>query len=316
MKNRLTKLLYLITINIVWAQQDAQFSQYMFSTQNISSSEVGLSPSLEATLIHRSQWLGYSPTTGSGKAPTSQYLNINAPVKFLNGGLGAFVINDQLGNTKNLYAKLSYAYHIKLKESILSLGLSGGFYNLSLNSSYIYNDANDPNINTSNFQQTKPDLGAGISLKNEKYSIAVGANHINKVDFKNNTTSFVNLSKHFYLLGLYNFKLNDNLNLKPSILFKTDNNLKNLSFDLNSNLHIKSKYWLGMSYRRQEALVALLGISLLKDNSLKLGYAFDYVIKGAKAKNYTSHEVMVSYQLPIYKSGNKPIIRTPRYRYN
>ena len=61
-------------------------------------------------------------------------------------------------------------------------------------------------------------------------------------------------------------------------------------------------------------MAVLLGLNLLKDNSLRAGYSFDYVIQNRDAKQATSHEIMVSYALPVGVYGEKKIIRTPRFR--
>jgi hypothetical protein len=73
--------------------------------------------------------------------------------------------------------------------------------------------------------------------------------------------------------------------------------------------------WGGLSFRTSEAAVLLLGYSFLKDKSLKLGYALDYVIKDQNAKAATSHELMISYELPVNPGSGKKVIRTPRYRH-
>ena len=77
----------------------------------------------------------------------------------------------------------------------------------------------------------------------------------------------------------------------------------------------KERMWGGLSFRQGDAMIALLGYSILKDNSLKLGYAFDYTIKARDAKSTTSHEIMLSYELPMLSAGGKKIIRTPRFRH-
>ncbi len=307
-------LLYL-TVSLT-AQQDAHFSQYMFSSINYNPAYSGMI-NTEFTLIHRSQWLGYNSTNNVGGAPSSQYLGLTTPIKFLHGGIGLTVLNDKLGSIRNIYSKLSYAYHINIKEdSKLSLGLSGGFYSLSSNANYIFNDQNDPNINTSSFQQTKPDLTLGIWFHNPKYYLGLSADHVNSPKFKYNNQLYSTIGLHCYLTGGYIYSINDDVKIKPSILIKTDQYPKNISFDLNTNIDFLDKYWIGFSYRKQEAIVGLIGISFLSNKSLKLGYAFDYVTNGRAAKAWTSHELMLSYVIPPSLSVNKPVLRTPRYRYN
>lgn len=308
---------FLSNILILKSQQDAQFSQYMFSQQYFNPAVVGATENIDISLIHRNQWLGYSPTNYSGKSPITQYINFMTPLELLKGGVGGYLINDQLGNIRNTYVKLSYAYRIKLNNnSLLAVGGSGGFYNLSADSKYIFNDPNDPNINTSSFQQSKPDFNFGVWYKNQKFYLGASTSHLSSPKFTYNSSKFITLGMHYFLTGGYEYQINDNLVLKPSILLKTDSKIKNLSFDINTNLHIKNKYWAGLMYRYQESIGTLLGVSFLKNNALRLGYAFEYTLNGQKAKAGTSHELMLSYIIPALKSGTKPIIRTPRYRYN
>lgn len=72
--------------------------------------------------------------------------------------------------------------------------------------------------------------------------------------------------------------------------------------------------WGGLSYRQQESLVGMIGYSFFREKSLKLGYAFDYTIIAQEAKAASSHEIMISYSLPVSSSGEKKIIRTPRFQ--
>jgi len=59
----------------------------------------------------------------------------------------------------------------------------------------------------------------------------------------------------------------------------------------------------------------MFGYSLLRDKSLKIGYALDYVIKDQAAKQPTSHEIMLAYELPVATAVQRKIVRTPRYRH-
>jgi len=96
-------------------------------------------------------------------------------------------------------------------------------------------------------------------------------------------------------------------------LVKTD--LTQTSFDLSGLAFYKDTMWGGLSFRQSEAAILLLGYSFLKDKSLKLGYALDYVVKDQNAKQPTSHEFMLSYELPVNPGSGKKVVRTPRYRH-
>ena len=62
-------------------------------------------------------------------------------------------------------------------------------------------------------------------------------------------------------------------------------------------------------------ITILLGMSFLKDNSLRVSYAFDLVTSAAKAKSSTPHEIMLSYALPLLLENKKSPIKDPRYRH-
>ena len=47
----------------------------------------------------------------------------------------------------------------------------------------------------------------------------------------------------------------------------------------------------------------------------QIGKALYYTIKDQKAKSATSHELMLSYQLPVNPGSGKKVVRTPRYRH-
>jgi hypothetical protein len=101
--------------------------------------------------------------------------------------------------------------------------------------------------------------------------------------------------------------------LRPSFIVKSDFNT--YSFDVTLVGIYREKFWGGLSYRQSEAVIAMFGVSLLKDNSLQLGYALDYVIQAQAAKQKTSHEMMLSYTLPALSGGGKKVVRTPRFRH-
>ncbi len=69
-------------------------------------------------------------------------------------------------------------------------------------------------------------------------------------------------------------------------------------------------------FRGEESISLILEYSLLKDNSLKLGYSFDLVFGGLEAKAPTSHELLLRYALSnVTKEFERVIQRTPRFRF-
>src|SRR5690606_10385887 len=105
------------------------------------------------------------------------------------------------------------------------------------------------------------------------------------------------------------------LRIEPSLLIKTVS-FNNFSYDVSVMATHQNKINGGIAYRGEESISLILGYSLLSDNSLKLGYAFDLVVGGLEAKSPTSHELMLRYVLPT--SGRvieRVIQRSPRFRF-
>jgi type IX secretion system PorP/SprF family membrane protein len=307
--------LFLILATKSMAQQDPQFTQYMFNTLYYNPAFAGTEGVTKLTAMHRSQWLGYQPSYGGGGAPTTQIVNMTAPMFKVNSGFGALVINDKLGPQNNLEAQVSYAYHLGLKESKLSFGLRAGIFSQTLDfDKYRATDPNDPLLEARGKEsQVRPDLSGGVFFRREKYYAGVSFNHLIKSEFDFGLNQRSALEQHYYFTGGYTHQMSFDVKLQFTTLVKTD--LTKTSFDLSGLAYYKDTMWGGLSFRQSEAAILLLGYSFLKDKSLRFGYALDYVVKDQNAKQPTSHEFMLSYELPVNPGSGKKVVRTPRYRH-
>jgi type IX secretion system PorP/SprF family membrane protein len=300
---------------ILYGQQDPQFTHYMFNTLYFNPGYAGVEGVTKFTAIHRSQWLGYEPTYGSGGAPTTQIVSFTTPVYKLKSGFGAYIINDRLGPQNNLEAQASYAYHLPLKNGKLSFGMKAGLYSQTINFNlYRPIDPNDPILKSSGKDsQVRPDLAVGAFLQREKYYVGLSFNHLIKSTFDFGLSQRNALQTHAYLTGGYFYEVNFDLRLQFSTLIKSD--FTKTTIDVGGIAYYKDTMWGGLSFRQSEAAILMLGYSLLKDKSLKLGYGLDYVIKNQDAKEPTSHEFLLTYQLPVNPASGKKVVRTPRYRH-
>ncbi len=319
-KENVKKILLLLLISAslqtdLFGQQDPQFTHYMFNTLYYNPAYAGVEGFTKLTAIHRSQWLGYQPTYGGGGAPTTQIISFNTPVYKLKGGFGAYIVNDRLGPQNNLEAQTSYAYHLPVKKGKLSFGMKAGIYSQTINFSlYRPIDQNDPVLKSSGKEsQIRPDLAVGAFLQREKYYVGLSFNHLIKSTFDFGMSQRNALETHVYLTGGYFYEVNFDLRLQFCTLIKSD--FTKTTFDVGGIAYYKDTMWGGLSFRQSEAAILMLGYSLLKDKSLKLGYGLDYVIKDQAAKQPTSHEFLLTYQLPINPASGKKVVRTPRYRH-
>jgi len=286
----------------------------MFNTLYYNPAYSGVEGLTKFTAIHRSQWLGYVPTVGTGGAPTTEIITATAPIFKINSGFGGYIMSDRLGPQNNLEAQLSYAYHLAVAGGKLSLGLRGGIYSQTIDfNKYIPTDQNDPKIpEIGRVTQTRPDLAAGVFYRKEKYYGGVSFTHLIKSEFDFGVGQHSTLQTHMYFTGGYFYDVSFDLRFQFMTLIKTD--FTKTTFDLGGIAYLKDTMWGGLSFRQSEAAILLLGYSFMKDKSLKLGYALDYIIKDQAAKEPTSHEFFLAYELPVTPVGKK-VVRTPRYRH-
>ncbi|MGN6645500.1 MAG: type IX secretion system membrane protein SprP [Cytophaga sp.] len=321
-----------------FSQQDAQFSHYMFNSMNYNPGYAGLEGVTRITGIFRKQWLGYSSTTDApgGTSPTSAVITANTLLPFLNQrtGVGANFVYDSKGPINTTELQISLAYHFKIKTGKLGVGLRSGFRYENLNTNwYQVIDRTDPiytNLLNAPASQVKPDIAAGLYWQTPKYYIGVSASHFSgtKYTYGIDTSIASKLSSHAYVTAGYTFNFSGGmLKLTPNAFFQTDT--RNYTYLFGATLMYNDKFYGGISARESIAnkevtrggstvanddIIFLIGMNLMKNNALRLGYAFDYVTSGVQAKTRTSHEIMLSYVIPTKWLQLKPIVRTPRYR--
>ncbi|GAB4401009.1 MAG: type IX secretion system membrane protein PorP/SprF [Microscillaceae bacterium] len=312
------------------AQQDAQFTQFMFNKLFFNPAFAGVEHKTLVHFIHRAQWTGYQPSFDDGRAPNTQVLGFNTALLRFNSGIGAHIVVDRLGPLTNLELQFSYAYHIKLnKDTRLSLGLRGGMYSRIIDfDKYRFAQPDDPlDVQNGSESVIKPDMAVGIYYYSPTFFGGLSANHLTQSEFNFgdgfNRDALVN---SFYLMGGYRFKMDrqEKWVLTPSLLVKASE-LQEFSFDVGTLVEYDEKFWLGSTFRNEESINFLAGVVIprkpkrskgrLPDPRFKIGAGFDYVYAGQEAKQTASYEVFFSYELPIRPPTYPALIRTPRFRY-
>jgi type IX secretion system PorP/SprF family membrane protein len=321
-----------------YSQQDAQYSHYMFNSMNFNPGYAGLEGNTRFTGLFRKQWLGYSSTSDApgGTSPTSAVITASTLLPFFNKSTGAGInfSYDSKGPVNTTEFDLSLAYHFKIKTGKLGVGLRSGFRYENLNSNW-YNviDKSDPiyeSILASPSNQMKADVAGGLYWLTPKYYIGVSASHFTgtKYNYGVDTSLASKLNTHIYGTAGYTFNLSGGMiKLTPNAYFQTDT--KNYTYLFGAMLTYNDKFYGGISARQSIAnkevtvggntlsnddIIFLVGVNFMKNNAMRLGYAFDYVTSGAQAKTRTSHEIMLSYVIPSPWLDPKPVVRTPRYR--
>lgn len=306
-----------------YAQQDAQYTQYMFNGLMLNPAYAGNKGVLNVNGSYRDQWAGIN---GSPKTMT---LTMDAPVFFNKIGLGLEIVNDNIGAQNMFSLFTSYAYRMKLSnEGTLSFGLSIGLSQYSFNGSAINllenNDLAKPGQSASSLI---PDAktGAYYSTNNFYAGLSVTnlfAQQINNVNLPSDATSFTTLGRHAYFNTGYIISFAGPWKLYPSILIKEDFKAPT-NIDFNALALYDNLIWFGGSYRTSVAWfnknlvgnlpstdVFAIIFALNLNNRMRLGYSYDISTSDLGHYDDGSHEITLSYIFPDKRNSR---MLSPRY---
>ena len=150
-----------------YAQQDPQFTQYMYNTLSVNSAYAGNRGHLAITGIHRTQWVGIDG------APESQTLSIDSPIG-KNVGLGISIVNDKIGPSNETYFDANFSYSIKTSETHkLSFGIKGGARLFDIDWSRGRRQTSTDNLFQDNISRLLPTVGAGVYYHGQKSYLGV-----------------------------------------------------------------------------------------------------------------------------------------------
>jgi type IX secretion system PorP/SprF family membrane protein len=293
------------------------YSQYIMNGFLINPSLAGRDGYTTVNLTVREQWLGFAGAPGTYAASfqtrilknsyisksTSVRRKMVRPTKGGNVGLGGYVFNDRNGIMSRTGILGAYAYHMQLGQTggmpnFLSLGLAATVYQyaIDLNGNLLLNDVDDEFLNNYDRVVFIPDFNFGASYTTTKFymgfamsSLARGSLMIgNKGDNKRSELG------HYFLSGGAKLKFPGlpDWEFEPSALMKSSDMLfKSFQMDITGRVYYKQDYWAGISYRTNDAIIALIG---LKYDRFYFAYAFDFALTDIRKQSFGSHELTLA----------------------
>ena len=294
---RIFTLIAMFCTTIAMAQQDPQFSQYMFTKLSFNPAVAGSKDAICLGALYRNQWVDFEG------APKTGVFNVDAPIG-QTFAIGATVLFDEIGFDRTIDAKLALAARPRIGAGRLGIGVSLGFLQKSLDGVWKYNDANDPLVPLgSESASVVPDIGAGLYYYTNKFYLGVSATHLtgDELEYDNIVTT---LSRHYYGTMGYTFELSPTWDLRPSVLVKSDE--VETQIDVNATAIYNNRFWGGVSYRLDDAIVGMIGFNITSD--LRFGYSYDFTTSDLNNHSNGTHEVTLGYCFKI--------TRTPTYYMN
>ncbi|WP_298346833.1 type IX secretion system membrane protein PorP/SprF [uncultured Algibacter sp.] len=275
------------------AQQDPQYTHYMYNTMSVNAGYAGQRDVLSATALYRTQWVGIDG------APKTITFGIHSPLRNERIGLGLNIVSDQLGPAKETNIDLNASYTIPVDETgdkELSFGLKAGLHSLDVNLSP-ENQQTGGDIRLNDFSITSPTLGAALYLHSDKWYLGASIPNILSTEhYEDNGVqqSIATERLHYFLIGGYVFDVSDRTKLKPAFLVKGVSGAP-LIADLSLNALFNEKFTLGLAYRWDDSVSGLAGFQV--SPGLFVGYAYDATTTALNNFNSGTHEIMLRFEL-------------------
>lgn len=276
------------------AQQDLQYTQFVFNKLYFNPAYAGNNCLLCASAIYRKQWMGING------APTSQTFTLHGSLLQEKLGLGLSVNNDAIGLMNMTQIETSYAYRLQLSEdAFLNMGLRGSINFLRMR----WSDADptqvfDNSIPGGDASKIYPNFGLGLYYESSRYFVGVSVPRLfqNRIAFTENYSAMLEprLQQHLFLMGGVLVPLSEKIDLSPSALIKFTKNAP-LSLDLNLSFVFLKRLWLGLGYRTGDALNGIVQFAIIPN--LKLGFAYDFTLSRLQQYNRGSLEFGLEYCL-------------------
>lgn len=314
------------------AQQNIQFTQYIFNTLSVNPAYAGYKEEWFGQMALRTQWVGLDGAPKTGQLSIDGILD---PVK-KRMGIGLQIASDKLGPQSATLAYLNYAYRLRLNTDDterLSFGLAVGVTNYGLDGTKLTTgDAFDPALPTGQINSVIPDGRFGVYYYNSRFyagasvlDLFSGDNSSNIFNWDAGTTQNLKRKRHLYLIAGTLHTLPSEIKIRPSVMLKED--FKGpTSLDLNAMFIFNDKLWIGGTYRtrvrlwdggktfdlnqqlsNQNSVSGILQFYIT--NKLRLGYSYDFNLNRLNTMSYGSHEITLGITFP----GSSNRLLSPRF---
>lgn len=287
----LTAFVFLFAVFSTVAQQQINFSQYMFNLSTINPGYIGKHEALSVTAVSRWQW------TGIEGAPKTQGLIFHSPITVPNAGLGFQFVRDEIGVTSNSNVIFGGSYEIKVGGGYLSMGLQGGLQIFSNNLQDAYVLPSSQNDFAEGYTRLVPTLGYGAYYYSHDFYVGLSSPFALQNSIEVNGASQYTQRQHYYATAGAYLRVSPDIKIVPNVLVRAVDGVP-LTADYNVYFTYEDLIEAGLSYRPPESVSLLFQIRF--HSNLRFGYAYDYVINSSLGRvTNSTHEISINYRLKL-----------------
>lgn len=318
MKNYIILILFIGAFNKTQAQQEAHYTQYMYNNMLLNPAFAGSRRVASVNALYRNQWIGFKGN------PRSFLASFDSPLASMNKlGIGLILSNQSEGIMSRMAVTPSVSYAIiHTEESTLRVGISASYrqYRFDLQSSTVnIQQRQDPSLSENdNPNFSNMNIGMGIYYDRKNIYAGLSIPNLNQNPLILNQDATVELKgterKHIYAMlgGLFPMGDNENIQLKPSMMFKYVANAP-FSVDATMSILFKKKFSGGISYRTGSDGSKGDSVDLLSfmqiNNSFGVGMAYDFTLSQIGNYNRNSLEILARYDFAI----SAKVMHNPRF---
>jgi len=296
-KSVFTKVYMILLVFMVfpklYAQQEAQFTQFIHSTQSYNPAYVGLDGEKSLVALYRAQWIGIEG------APKTQVINYGSPTRWKGLAIGFGLLNDKIGPTSETLLNLDFSYNVDLSSDIrVAFGIKVSAHLLDINFSLLNQDYSlgpDPVLKSSIDNRLSPNIGAGVFYYTPDFYLGLSVpTFLETQYFENSSLSKAKEKMHFYLHTGFVKEVSNEVLLRPSVLFKAVAGVP-LQTDLSLAMLLKDKVTFGLSYRVKAAVSGLIGYQFSDHFFTGISYDRAATDLGQEIFNSGSIELVLKY---------------------
>jgi type IX secretion system PorP/SprF family membrane protein len=288
-KQLIRLFVFLLTLSVS-AQQEPQFTQYMYNPSQINPAYSGSLGYATAFGLYRAQWVGLDG------APKTANISFNKPIDNSKLGYGINILNDRIGPSELTYMNVDVSYTLLFgDETRLAFGIKAGVELLNIDYSKLSQFNPGDILLQNNVNRFSPNIGAGIYYYTDKTYIGFSIPMLLNTAFYNEAAvSSANRRQNLYITAGKVFDINNDIKFKPALATKIVSGSP-LQLDLSANFLISEKFTAGLSYRMSAALSGLFGFQV--SDQIFVGYGYDRETTRLSNFNSGSHEIFLKFDL-------------------